>query len=73
MAGLDKPFDILVQHGPPESLEKAFADDEDPFVAEIVVGLGQESESSVRGGDDLVGAVGSTSPKLIVAYEVPGG
>ena len=47
VTGLNKPLNVLFQHGPPEPLEETFADDEDALVAEVIVGLNKEEVSGV--------------------------
>ena len=69
MTGLDKPADVLVEVGPPESFKEASPDDEDTLVSERVVSSADQIETAARMDVDLMLPVVILAPELAVSVE----
>ncbi|KAG9225415.1 hypothetical protein CCMSSC00406_0002918 [Pleurotus cornucopiae] len=69
MTSLDKPADVLVKEGPPESLKEASPDNEDTLMSERVVSSLDQIETATRMDVDLMLPVVILVPELAVTVE----
>jgi hypothetical protein len=66
----DVPFDVLLDEGPPESVEEGATCGVETFVTELVMSVLDETESLGRGNVELVAPVVLLSPKTTVEQKV---
>ena len=69
MTSLNKPADVLVEVGPPETLKEASPDNEDTLVSERVVSCSDKIEAATRMDVDLMLPMVVLAPELAVAVE----
>jgi hypothetical protein len=63
VAGLDEPFDVGFERGPPEAIEEDVACGIEALVAELVVSVADEGVPNGGAGIKLVSAAVLSSPK----------
>ena len=66
VAGVDVPFDVLLNGRPPEAVEESAAGGIESFVAEVVVGIADKWESLVGRDIELMSSVALSSPEPVV-------
>ena len=66
MTSVNIPFYILLQRRPPEAIKECAVSQVKAFVAQVVVGITNEGEALRRGDIELVSALSSKMPELVV-------